>query len=237
MCRLSILIFFFIILFHSSCEQATKVKSPKATFITKTLGSKDGLLTDSVFLNQLAKIYGDSVSIIVDQLLKDTSFHQLSDTSSDDGEFASSAYKIQFPIRPVGWTNDFENIFSAKQIFELDSIISKFQTETTIEIAIVTLDGSWTSTEKFDRLILTIHNDWGVGKKNINNGIVIGMSTGLKRIRISNGFGIEKKLSDSATKEIIDHVIIPAFKQAEFFKGTKEGLLALMEKIRHPVVR
>ena len=232
MCRLFIPLFFCIILTQTCCGQQPEVESTKATFHTKTLGSKNELLKDSAFLQQLAKIYGDSVFQIVDQLLKDTSLHQVSDTSNDYGEFATSSYKIQFPIRPAGWTNDFENIFSARQIFELDSIISKFETETSNEIAIVTLDSSWTSAEKFDSLILTIHNNWGVGKKNINNGILIGISTGLRRIRISNGFGIEKILSDSATKQIIDQVIIPAFKQANFFKGTKEGLFALMEKIR-----
>ena len=43
--------------------------------------------------------------------------------------------KIHFPIKSLGWTSDYEHIFTSDQISELDSIISKFEKETTNEIA------------------------------------------------------------------------------------------------------
>lgn len=74
-------------------------------------------------------------------------------------------------------------------------------------------------------------NSWGVGKKEEKNGIIIGISSSLKKIRITNGYGIESKLSDTETKKIIDEVMIPAFKQAHFFEGLQKGLLSLIEKL------
>jgi uncharacterized protein len=212
----------------------TKREKSKATVITKTVDNKENPLKDTAFLNQLAKIYGDSVKIIVDSLLKDTAFLNSIGRNSlwDCGEFVSSAYKIHFPIKSLGSTSDYEHIFTSDQISELDSIISKFEKETTNEIAIVTIDSSWTTKERFDSLVLTIANDWGVGKKGINNGLVIGISTGLRKIRISNGYGIEAKLTDAETKKIIDDIILPEFKKGNYFIGTKNGLLALMLKVR-----
>ena len=232
--RLLIILFFCTALFDTSYGQKSKGKKSKATVITKTVDTKENTFKDTAFLNQLAKLYGDSILTIVDSLLKDTSFlKSIGDTSIFGfGEFASSAYKVQFPIHSLGWTSDYEHIFSTDQILELDSIISKFEKETTNEIAIVTIDSSWTTKEKFDSLILTIANDWSVGKKGINNGIVIGISSGLRKIRINNGYGIEEKLTDTETKRIIEDIILPEFKKGNYFVGTKNGLLALMQKVR-----
>lgn len=36
--------------------------------------------------------------------------------------------------KPVSWTNDYENLFSDVERTKLDSIITKFEKETTIEI-------------------------------------------------------------------------------------------------------
>ena len=232
--RLIIIIFFCIALFDTTYGQKPKGKKSKATVITKPVDSKQNPLQDTVLLNQLAKIYGDSVKTIVDSLLKDTAFlNSIGGTSLwDCGEFVSSAYKIHFPIKSLGWTSDYEHIFTSEQISELDSIIGKFEQETTNEIAIITIDSSWTTKERFDSLVLTIANDWGVGKKGLNNGIVIGISTGLRKIRINNGYGIETKLTDAETKKVIDDIILPEFKNGNYFKGTKNGVLELMLKIR-----
>jgi uncharacterized protein len=234
MTRLLIILFFCTALFDTSFGQKPKWKKSKETVITKTVDNKQNPLRDTSFLNQFAEIYGDSILTIVDSLLKDTAFlKSVGDTSvCGVGEFASSAYKNYFPKTALGWTSDFEHIFSSDQLNELDSIISNFEKETTNEIAIVTIDSSWATRESFDSLTLGILRTWGVGKKSKNNGILIGISTGLRIIRIQNGYGIEAKLTDGETKKIIDDIIIPEFKNGNFFQGTKNGLLALMQKIR-----
>ncbi len=196
MTRLLIILFLCTALFDTSYGQKPKGKKSKETVITKTVDSKQNPLQDTAFLNQLAKVYGDSILTIVDSLLKDTAFlKSIGDTSVFGyGEFASSAYKIHFPIKALGWTSDFEHIFSSDQINELDSIISNFEKETTNEIAIVTIESSWTTKESFDSLTLAIAKNWGIGKKDKNNGILIGICTGLRTIRIQNGYGIEANM-------------------------------------------
>ena len=232
--RLLIILFFCIALFDTSYGQKGKEKKSKETVISKTVNNKQNSLQDSAYLNQFAKLYADSILIIVDSLLKDTAFlKSIIDTSTFFFFlFASSQFEANFPIRASGWTSDYEHIFSDDQIAELDSIISRFERETTNEIAIITIESSWTTEESFDSLTLAIANNWAIGKKDKKNGILIGISTGLRRIRIQNGYGIEAKLSDAETKKIVDDIILPEFKQGNYYEGTKKGLLALMEKVR-----
>lgn len=131
--------------------------------------------------------------------------------------------------KPTGWMNDFEKLYTDEEKYSLDSIIGSFQKLTTIEIAIVTLDTLVTSKEKFDELTLHIAKTWGVGLKEKNNGILIGISKGHRIIRIQNGYGIEKLISDKETKEIIDTYFIPNFRNGEYYIGTLTGLTKLIE--------
>ena len=51
-------------------------------------------------------------------------------------------------------------------------------------------------------------------------------------IRIQNGYGIENILTNEETKQIIDNYFIPNFKTGNFFEGTKQGTVELMEKLK-----
>jgi uncharacterized protein len=212
--RLLFILFFCFALIDTSYGQ-----KQQATEKTKTVDTLQNPITDTVYLSKIAK--GK----------KDSSFSTTDTSFFGYGEFSKSIYNIHFSAKPLGWISDFDTIFTSAQIIELDSTISNFEKLTTNEIAIVTIDSLWTNKEKFDDLILTIANKWGVGKKGLNNGIVIGISTKLRKIRICNGYGIAEKLSDAETKNIIDEIIIPEYKKGNYFEGTKNGLLALMRKL------
>jgi uncharacterized membrane protein YgcG len=129
------------------------------------------------------------------------------------------------------WTIDYGELFTVEQRKVLDSIISKFERKTTIEICIITLDSTMATTEGFNDYVLHIHNTLGIGKMIKNNGIVIGISQSLRKMRVSNGYGIEKILSDSETKQIIDTEFTPFFKQVDYYTGTLNGLKALIAKL------
>lgn len=149
---------------------------------------------------------------------------------TSSGQTLEDNYMNNLP-KPKGWVNDFENIYTAEQIIRLDSLISNYEKITSREISVVTIPANTIEKENFDELILEIGKKWGVGKKDENNGIVIGISKGHRRIRIQNGKGIETLLSDNQTKEIIDSIFIPNFKNDKFFEGTFEGIQEIEKKL------
>lgn len=134
--------------------------------------------------------------------------------------------------QPIGYVNDYENILTDSEEQVLDSLIREFQQRTTIQIAFITLDTTMTTSENFDIYTLNIARTWGVGENDKNNGVVIGVSKGYRQMRIQNAFGIEKILSDDETKQIIETAFIPHYKAGEYFKGTYEGLTALMSILK-----
>jgi uncharacterized protein len=133
--------------------------------------------------------------------------------------------------KPTGHVNDFEKIYAPDEIKTLDSTIIEFEKRTTMQIAIITIDTFMVDRKNFDGWTLKVMNAWGVGQKEKSNGILIGISKGYRRIRIQNGYGVVKILSNNETKEIIDKSFIPFFKDGKYFEGTANGLKALMKKL------
>ncbi|HQW44455.1 MAG TPA: TPM domain-containing protein [Chitinophagaceae bacterium] len=130
--------------------------------------------------------------------------------------------------KPHGYVNDYENIYTDREEAVLDSLIRAFENKTTIQMAVITFDTTMTTRDGLDVLTVRIANVWGVGQKDKNNGVVIGISRGYRRITIRNGSGIEKILTNEETKQIIDGFIIPEFRESRYFEGTYNGLVELM---------
>lgn len=165
-----------------------------------------------------------TAQLVADKELKQTN------TDTIDVEHYRKLFSDSLP-KPYSWTNDYAWLYSTAQRNYLDSTIADFEKRTTVEICIVTLDTFCISDENFDALALKIATTWGVGKKETNNGVVICISPGYRKIRVCNGFGIEKYLSDAETKKIIDDTILSQFKEGNYFSGTVAGLIAIMGKL------
>ena len=129
---------------------------------------------------------------------------------------------------PGGFINDYENLYTDREEATLDSLIKDFEKKTTIQIAVVTIDTILTSSDSLDALTLRLARHWRVGLKGKNNGVLIGISRAYRKMRIQNGYGIEKILTDAETKQIIDTVFIPSFRDAKYIEGTLNGLVELM---------
>ena len=135
----------------------------------------------------------------------------------------------QFP-EPVGFVNDFEQIFNRKQTQELEKVLQNYEKQTTAEIVVVTVK-TIEPYKTLDEYSLQLAKTWGVGKAEKNNGILIAVSKNLKNIRIQNGLGIEEHLTDEQTKVIISQFIIPEFKKGNYYEGILNGVNEIIKEL------
>ena len=133
--------------------------------------------------------------------------------------------------QPTGYVNDYENLYTDNEENLIDNLILDFEKRTTIQMAVITFDTTMTTKDSLEALTLRIAKFWGVGQKEKNNGVVIGICRGYRQVRIQNGYGIEKILTDRETKEIIDNAFIPGFREGNYLGGTVNGLKTLMTKL------
>ena len=163
------------------------------------------------------------------QSLNKNSFSKVDNSDTIFNQF-THCFNDTLP-KPKNYVSDYENIFAPQEEDSLNQIINLFEKQTTNQIAVVSFDTLMVTKNNFDALTLKLANAWGVGQKDKNNGILIGISAGYKKMRIQNGRGIEKILSDSVTRVIVDSSFIPLFKKDHYFNGTLVGINAIIKKL------
>lgn len=128
----------------------------------------------------------------------------------------------------TGSVNDFEGLFNAKQVTELEKIIADFEERTGKQIVVASISNI-EPYEKFDEYALNLSNYWGVGTAEKDNGLTLMFSKSLRQVRISTGSGADSVVSDEECKEVIETAIIPEFKKGNFYEGVKLGVLKLID--------
>lgn len=96
-----------------------------------------------------------------------------------------------------------------------------------VAIAVVTVK-SMNGGDVFDYANRLFENS-GIGDKGKDNGALLFISSGDRKIRIEVGYGLEDRLTDSQSKVIIDQIVTPYFKQSAFENGIIAGVRAMVE--------
>ena len=146
-----------------------------------------------------------------------------------DSVFTAIDSAAFYEIQPIGFVSDFEHVFSADERIELNRIIVDYEKSSSNEIVIVSID-TIPSNWDFDQFSISLFNQWGIGKKNINNGILILFSKNLRKIRITTGRGTEKKITDEDCRELINKLIVPYFKEGDYFSGIEYAIKSIIKK-------
>ena len=72
----------------------------------------------------------------------------------------------------------------------------------------------------------------GIGEKGKNNGVLILVTKQEHDIFIATGYGAEGSLTDALCRRIEEQVIIPEFKQGNFYNGLNEGVIAISKAMK-----
>ncbi|MGD9634907.1 MAG: YgcG family protein [Pirellulales bacterium] len=134
------------------------------------------------------------------------------------------------PSDPNARVHDFANLLSREQRASLEDLAREVDRLTTAEMAVVTvptLDG-----QPVDDYAHELFEEWGIGKKPANNGVVLLVAPNERRMWIAVGYGLEPLLTDSVCGEIRDEQIIPRFKNNDYAGGIVAGAHRIAEVLR-----
>lgn len=134
--------------------------------------------------------------------------------------FASCNFaSAQFPEKPQPprLINDFANFLSLDEQNALEKKLVAFNDSTSIQISIVTI----TDLGPYDisDYAFQLGEKWGIGIKQKNNGILIVAAKQQREVFIATGYGVEDVLPDAICKRIVERIIIPNFKNGNFYGG------------------
>lgn len=126
----------------------------------------------------------------------------------------------------TGRVTDNAQILSPETRRTLTERLKAHEDKTTNQVAVLTvpsLEG-----EGIEEYAVAVFNDWKLGQKGKDNGILLIVAPNDRRMRIEVGYGLEGTLTDGTAGSIIRNVITPHFKKSDYNKGIEEGVAAIL---------
>lgn len=133
------------------------------------------------------------------------------------------------------WVTDQAGILSNETQTQLNQMITQLERKNGTEIAVVTVPETAPAASPKEFTTKLFHY-WGIGKKGKDNGVLVLISKGDRRVEIETGYGVEAILPDAKVGNIISTQITPRFKQKDFNGGTLAGTKALVVALEAPQV-
>lgn len=131
-----------------------------------------------------------------------------------------------FPAAPNALVSDFANVLDQAQRQTLERKLLAFEDSTSIQLAVVTMNstGDYDIADYGDRLA----QQWAIGNKKYDNGILLLVAVGDRAVTIRTGYGIEGAVPDVIAYRIIENEIKPAFRRNDYYTGIDQAVDALI---------
>ena len=140
-----------------------------------------------------------------------------------------SVHQVPKPI-PHGWVTDMANVISPASEQQINARLFDLKAATGHEVAVVTVDNVNAASPK--AFATELFNLWGIGSKERNDGLLVLLVVGQRRLEMETGIGMESRLPDDWLVAMQQRVMVPKFKQGDFGGGIEAGLLEVDMKLR-----
>ncbi len=143
--------------------------------------------------------------------------------------FGQNIPEKPFPMRLV---NDFSQILSANEQAALEQTLIRYNDSITTQIAIVTLPSL--GKMEIAPFGLELFRKWGIGTKELNNGVLILVCTDStkRRANITTGYGMEGVLPDMICRRILDEHLVPNLRKGTYYQGFTETLERIKQQAK-----
>ncbi|MDE7305065.1 MAG: TPM domain-containing protein, partial [Alistipes sp.] len=128
------------------------------------------------------------------------------------------------------YVSDPDGILPAAAVSRLDSLCAALRSQGLAQVAVVAVD----DIEGGDPFSFAIglFRRWGVGRKEVDNGLGILLVKDLREIRFVTGGGLEGVLPDALCKRIQLDYMLPYFRQGDYGRGMVAGVEAVAQVLQ-----
>src|SRR3982751_4706146 len=136
--------------------------------------------------------------------------------------WAASALALVAVPPLSGRVVDQTGTLTAADIASLTQTLKDLEARKGSQIAVLivpTTDG-----EAIEQFSLRVAEAWKIGRKKIDDGMLLVVAKNDRHLRIEVGYGLEGALTDVTAKRIIDEAITPKFRSGDFAGGISAGV-------------
>jgi uncharacterized protein len=117
---------------------------------------------------------------------------------------------------------DLTGTLNPMQRADLDRRLAEFEQRKGSQIAVLILPT--TQPETIEQFGIRVVDRWQLGRKGVDDGALILLAKDDRTTRIEVGRGLEGVVPDAVAKRIVEEIMIPHFRQGDFYGGIAAGV-------------
>lgn len=134
------------------------------------------------------------------------------------------------PDVPEQLVNDWAALLQPQEVQRLEEKLVAFNDTAGVQIAVLTL----ATLNGYDiaQLAFRIGDHWGIGSREHDSGLLLLIAVQERQVFIATGKGMEGVLPDVLARRIVDQIIVPAFREQQYFTGIDQATDVIMQLSR-----
>ncbi len=124
---------------------------------------------------------------------------------------------------------DLTGTLTPDQSSALDAKLREFERTQGSQVAVLVVPT--TQPEEIEQYSIRVVERWRLGRSQVDDGVLLLVALGDRRVRIEVGYGLEGALPDATANRIIELDIVPAFKRGDYYGGIAVGVDRIMRVI------
>jgi uncharacterized protein len=145
------------------------------------------------------------------------------------GPVLLSAQGTPIPPSPTRWVTDTANFLSVGTLNELNAKLEAYERSTGHQVIVYI--GKTTGGIPIEEWAVRAFEAWKVGRKGIDDGLVLFIMAEDREVRIEVGYGLEPVVPDARAFRVIDEIIIPRLRSGDNDGAVSEAISSLLQTI------
>ncbi len=141
--------------------------------------------------------------------------------------FLPLASAAQVAVPPLtARVTDQVGVLQPEQQAALESRLAALEQEKGSQIAVLIVPT--TQPETIEQYSIRVAESWQLGRKGVDDGLLILLAMDDRTMRIEVGYGLEGVIPDAIAKRVIAEIMTPYFRQGDFYGGLDAALTQLV---------
>jgi uncharacterized protein len=107
----------------------------------------------------------------------------------------------------------------------IETKLRDLERQTGAQVAVLTLDSL--EGDPIEDYAERVFQTWKLGRQGVNDGVLFVVARQERRMRIEVGYGLEERLTDARSRQILDDIVRPHFRAGNFGAGVEAGVDAI----------
>lgn len=138
---------------------------------------------------------------------------------------------LALPPKPVEHVTDRANALRFQDSAVIDARLAQFERQTSDQV-LVYVDRDLPPGTTLEELAPQAMEEWGVGQRGKNNGVILFLFINPRQMRIQVGSGLRQSLTDAQAHEIMHDVMRPRLQAGDVNGAVVDGANAILSALR-----